>query len=108
MEPTERPARPWAAGIGLLLLGLFVSAISSTATWASAPGGATRALGWAGYAAGVVVAGVGVHRLLWFRPTRLGRGVRLLVTALVTPLAFAAGALFFSLIFTIIQLRFPP
>jgi hypothetical protein len=114
METTERPdqpesdepERPWAQGLGLLVLGLAISAIVNGFALQGEPGPVARTLAAIGYAAGVVIAGLGIHRLLWFRPSRRSRGTQLLVTALVTPLAFAGGALFFTLLFTILQLRF--
>jgi hypothetical protein len=105
MDPTERPGRPWAAGIGLLLLGLAVSAI---ANGVSLSGGGTvlRVLGTAGYVLGVLVAGAGIHRILWVGPQRRSRAARVLVTAVVTIPTFVVAALFFSLLFTILQIRF--
>jgi hypothetical protein len=114
METTERPdqpesdepERPWAQGLGLLVLGLAISAIVNGFALQGEPGPVARTLAAIGYAAGVVVAGMGIHRLLWFRPSSRSRRAQLLITALVTPLAFAGGALFFSVLFTVLQLRF--
>ena len=106
--PTERAGRPncpWAQGIGLLLLGLAVSAVSNALAMQGEAGAALGSLSLAGYLGGVVVSGAGVHRLLWIRPS--GRRVlRILVTALVTIPVFAVTALLLSLLFTIVQLRF--
>lgn len=111
MEPAEateeaaRPARPWAQGIGLLLLGLAVAAVSNALAMQGTPGAALRTASLAGWLAGVAVSGAGVHRVLWVRPSAR-RAARLAVTALVTVVAFAGTAIFLSLLFTIVQLRF--
>jgi hypothetical protein len=108
-EPTEeldRPGRPWAEGIGLVLLGLGVSAVANVIAMNASPGAALRALALVGYLAGVLVSGTGVHRVLWARSARTGRG-RFVVTALVTVPVFAATALLLSLLLTIVQLRMP-
>ncbi len=106
METTERPGRPWAEGFGLLVLGLAVSAIANALGLQGEPGPLLRTIGWAGYVLGLVVAGAGIHRILWVGPSQRKRWSRLLVTALVTLPAFFALALVLSLIFTIFQIRF--
>jgi len=98
--------RPWAQGIGLLVLGL---AISAAANGLAQSGGAEpllRTLGTAGYVAGLVVAGAGIHRLLWVGSAGPRRWVRVLVTAVVTLPAFAAVALVLSMLMTVFQMRF--
>lgn len=105
METTERQHRPWAPGIGLFLLGLAVSASASVLGLQGEAAPASRALGTAGYVGGVVLAGAGIHRILWVGPTRRPRATRLLVTALVTIPAFVATALLLSLLLTVVQLR---
>jgi hypothetical protein len=115
MEPTERqdhgggadrPGRPWAAGIGLLLLGLAVSAGANALGLHGETSPAVRTLGAAGYVLGLVVAGSGVHRVLWAHPTARARWARVLLTAAVTLPTFAAVAIVLSLILTITQMRF--
>lgn len=104
---TEGPLRPWAAGIGLLLLGLFV-AMAANVAGLSAPGAGAgaRAAGAIGYAAGLLVCGAGLHRLLWYRPSPRPRWVRLLVTALVTPPVFAVSGLVLGVLMMMFQARF--
>jgi hypothetical protein len=101
----DRPGRPWAQGIGLLLLGLALAAVANAIAMQGEPGLAQRAVSWGGSLCGLLVSGAGVHRLLWTgAPGR--RGLRLLVTALVTLPVYAGTALFLSLLFTIVQMRF--
>jgi hypothetical protein len=106
LEPADPRGRPWAQGIGLLLLGLAVSAFANGLVLAGAPGPALRALGITGYLGGVLVSGAGVHRLLWPEASQRSRAARLLVTALVTIPVFVGTAIFLSLLFTVLQLRF--
>lgn len=103
---TEAPGRPWAAGAGLGVLGLFVAAVGNGFALHGTAGALGRGLGLTAWAAGVGIVGAGVHRLLWARGSPRPPAVRLVVTALVTPVAFAGGALFFSVLFSILQLRF--
>jgi drug/metabolite transporter (DMT)-like permease len=105
-EEVERPGRPWAEGVGLVLLGLGVSAVANVLAMTAATGAAVRALGVLGYLAGVGIVGTGVHRVLWARSPRTGRA-RFVVTALVTLPVFAATALVLSFLLTIVQLRMP-
>jgi hypothetical protein len=102
----EQPSRPWAVGIGLLFLGIIVSGIANGVALYGSPGAILRAVSWAGYVLGVVIAGSGIHRVLWFGPSARSRGVRLAVTVLVTIPAFLVTALLFSVVFTVLQIRF--
>jgi hypothetical protein len=105
MESIDEPHRPWAQGIGLLLLGLAVSAFANGLALSGDTGPVLRTVGTAGYLLGLVVAGAGIHRLLWFGRTGLTFG-RLAVTALVTVPAFVGTALLLSVLFSIFQRRF--
>jgi hypothetical protein len=100
------PDRPWAQGIGLVLLGLAVSAFANALAMSGDPTPALRALGITGYVAGIVIAGAGVHRILWVGPAARSGWGRLLVTALVTIPVFFGTAIVLSLLFTILQFRF--
>jgi hypothetical protein len=100
------PGRPWAQGIGLLLLGLVVAALANVLALGGDHGPAVRTLGVLGYGGGLTVSGAGVHRLLWVGSPRRARWVRLLVTAFVTPPVFAATGVLLGLLMTVFQLRF--
>jgi hypothetical protein len=102
----EQPGRPWALGMLLLLVGLVVSAVANGGALQGEPGPALRAVGWGGYALGFAIAGAGIHRLLWFGPSRRSFAFRLVLTAIVTVPAFLAAAIFFSVVFTVLQIRF--
>ncbi len=106
METTAGMERPWAQGIGLLVLGLVVSAIANVAGNQGDPGSLARALGFVGYAGGLVIAGAGVHRVLWFGPSARSRPGRIFITVLVTIPTFILTALVLSVIFSIFQRRF--
>jgi hypothetical protein len=106
MDPGERRERAWTEGIGLVVLGLVVSGAASGVALQGSPGPLVAAAGWAGYAGGVAVAGAGVHRILWSRPSARSRPARLAITALVTVPVFALAALLLSVVMTILQLRF--
>lgn len=106
METTDRPQRPWAQGIGLLILGLFISAAANGVTLYGGSGPALRAAAVLGYGLGVLVAGIGIHRLLWIGSSRRRRWERLLITGIVTIPAFLGAAILFSIVFTILQIRF--
>jgi drug/metabolite transporter (DMT)-like permease len=106
MDPAERRERAWTEGIGLLVLGLVVSGVASGVALQGDPGALLAAAGWTGYAAGVAVAGAGVHRILWARGSARGRPARLAITALVTVPVFALAALLLSVLLTVLQLRF--
>lgn len=109
MELSEAPHRPWAVGIGLILVGLVVATVSNV-TGLSAPGGGApvRAAGGLGYAAGIVICGAGLHRLIWFRPTPRPRWLRVLVTAVVTPPVFAISGVVVGTLMTLLQARLRP
>jgi len=106
METTSGTERPWAKGIGLLLLGLAVSAVANLLGQQGEPGGPIRALGFLGYSGGLVIAGSGIHRILWAGPTARSRQARLFITVIVTIPAFVAMAILLSVILTITQQRF--
>lgn len=106
METTAGTERPWAQGIGLLVLGLVVSAIANVSGHYGDPGSLLRTLGFVGYAGGLVIAGAGIHRILWVGPTARSRPARIFVTVLVTIPAFVVTALVLSVIFSIFQRRF--
>lgn len=103
MESTDRP---WAQGIGLLLLGLAVSAAASALGLQGEPSPVLVATGILGYALGVAVAGIGVHRVLWVHPSDRGWFGRLVVTALVTVPVFVGSALVLSVLLTLVHRRF--
>lgn len=105
-EQPERRGRPWAAGIGFLLLGLAVSAGANALALQGETSPLLRALGAAGYALGLLVAGSGVHRVVWAHPSARSPWVKVLLTALVTLPAFVAVAIVLSLLLTITQMRF--
>jgi hypothetical protein len=106
LDTTEPGARPWTKGVGFLLLGLAVSAAANALGLHGETGLALRAFGTVGYAAGLLVAGAGVHRILWVGPPARGRWLRLVVTALVTLPAFVVTAIVLSVILTVVQRRF--
>lgn len=106
VDAAERRERAWTEGIGLVVLGLVVSAVASGVALQGEPGPLVAAAGWAGYLGGVAVAGAGVHRILWTRPSTRSRPARLAITALVTIPVFALAALLLSVLLTILQLRF--
>lgn len=108
METSTEEGRPWAQGIGLLVLGLVVSAIANVSGSGGAPGSVLRALGFLGYVGGLVIAGAGVHRVLWVGPTRRSRPARIFITVLVTLPAFVAAAVVLSVILSLFQRRFTP
>lgn len=97
--------RPWAAGIGFVLIGLAVTAAANTLALGD-PRPVLQAFGAVGYALGLVAAGSGVHRVLWAHPTRRPGWARILISAAVTVPVFIAGALAIGLILTITHLRF--
>jgi hypothetical protein len=105
-EATEPTGRPWAKGVGLLLLGLAVSAAANALGLQGETSLASRALGAAGYLAGLCVSGAGIHRILWIGPPGRRRWIRLLVTALVTVPAFVLTAIFLSVLLTVVHRRF--
>jgi hypothetical protein len=105
---TPAPGRPWAAGIGLLLLGLAVSAFANQLALRGGAGPALAALGTMGYLAGVLVSGSGIHRILWYGPARRSRAVRFLLTAVVTVPAFVGTAILLSVLMSVFQRRFMP
>ena len=105
-DAAEPAGRPWAKGIGFLLLGLAVSATSNALALQGETAAALRALGAVGYLGGVVVAGAGIHRILWVGPPARGRFGRLVITALVTVPAFILTAIVLSVILTVTQRRF--
>lgn len=103
----EAPGRPWGSAIGLVLLGLVVSAIANvTGLSAPSPTVPARVAGGLGYAAGVLVCGFGLHRLLWFHPSPRRRWVKVLLTALVTPPVFALSGLVVGALMMMFQARF--
>lgn len=106
METTARTERPWAQGIGLLVLGLVVSAFANVSGLHGEPGSALRTLGFLGYVAGLVIAGAGVHRVLWVVPTARSRPARIFITVLVTLPTFVVVALVLSVVMSIFQRRF--
>lgn len=102
----ERPGRPWAAGVGLLLLGLAVSAASNALAMEGKAYPLVQALGVAGYLLGLGVSGAGVHRVLWAFPTPKPIWARVLLTAVVTLPTFVAAAILLSVLLTVTQVRF--
>ena len=56
METTAETERPWAQGIGLLVLGLVVSATANVVGGHGEPGSLLRTLGFVGYVGGLVIA----------------------------------------------------
>lgn len=107
MASTEAPGRPWAASIALVLLGLVLATFANVAGLsAGGQGAAVRVAGALGYATGLLVAGVGLHRLLWFGPSARPRWVRVLVTALVTPPVFAVSGVVVGALMMMFQARF--
>lgn len=108
MESTARRDRPWAEGIGLLVLGLVVTAVSNVWGQHGEPGSVQRALGFLGYAGGLVLAGAGVHHVLWVGPTARSRPARIFITALVTLPTFALAVMVAVVFMSIFQRRFMP
>lgn len=106
MESNAGRERPWAQGIGLLVLGLVVTAIANVWGQHGDPGSAQRTLGFLGYAGGLVIAGTGIHRVLWWGPTSRSRPARVFITVLVTLPTFALTALVLSVLMSIFQRRF--
>jgi hypothetical protein len=106
MESTAGRERPWAQGIGLLVLGLVVTAIANVWGQHGDPGSVQRTLGFVGYAGGLVIAGAGVHRVLWVGPTARSRPARIFITVLVTIPTFVLTALVLSVIMSVFQRRF--
>jgi hypothetical protein len=85
-DPAEGQGRPWGYGLGLLVLGLFVSSVGNAIAMHDAE---LRLVGNAVYPVGLLVAGWGVHRLIWVGPSTRPAWQRVLVTALATLPAFA-------------------
>jgi hypothetical protein len=106
MDAAERRERAWVEGVGLVVLGLAISAVASGLALQGRPPPLLAVLGWSGYLGGVCVSGAGVHRILWTGRSGRSRAVRVVLTALVTVPVFALGALLLSVLFTILQLRF--
>lgn len=106
LEPAPPPGRPWAAGIGLLLLGLAVSAFANQLALRGSSAPAIAALGVMGYAFGVFVSGTGIHRILWWGRTGRSRAARYLLTAVVTVPAFVGTAILLSVLMSVFQRRF--
>jgi hypothetical protein len=113
MEATDQagPAAPhgrrWGFGIALLALGLAIAGIANAPGLQGDPGATLRAVGSAGYVAGVIVAGFGIHRMLWSRASTRPPAVRLLVTAIVTFPAFLAAGILVGIVMTLVQARSP-
>jgi hypothetical protein len=106
-ERAPEPGRRWGSGIALLALGLVVAGIASAPGLQGDPGATLRAVGSVGYVVGVVVSGFGIHRMLWSPRSTRPRGVRLLVTALVTFPAFVVAGILLGTLMTLIQMRSP-
>jgi hypothetical protein len=106
-QPPAQPGRRWGTGIALLALGLAIAGIASAPGLQGDPGATLRAVGSVGYVVGVIVSGFGVHRLLWSPRSTRPRGVRLLVTAVVTFPAFVAAGILLGTLMTLIQMRSP-
>jgi hypothetical protein len=87
--PDGRPDRPWSLGIGLLLLGLLVSSSGNAVALKNPGSDGARLLANTFYPVGLLVAGWGVHRILWPEPSRTPAWQRVLLTALATLPAFA-------------------
>lgn len=101
-----RPVRPWAVGVLLVVVGLVIATIANVTALSAGQGGGVRALGAIGYGLGLLVAGLGVHRVLWFGPPRRTRLFRIVITALLTPPVFAAAGVFIGVFMTLFQSRF--
>jgi len=87
--PDGRPGRPWSQGIGLLLLGLLVSSFGNAVALKNPGSDGARLLANTVYPVGLLVAGWGVHRILWPGPSRKPAWLRILLSALATVPAFA-------------------
>jgi hypothetical protein len=105
MEKEDGSRRPWGIGLFLLALGLVVSAVANGPGLYGDPGPLLRAVGSAGFIAGLLLAGMGIHRILWARPSQRSRVVRVLITALVTFPAFIGVGLLLAFLFSFNQLR---
>jgi hypothetical protein len=106
MNEATDVGRPWAQGVGLLVLGLVLSGISNGVAQHAGPMSAARVLGTVGYVAGIVVAGAGVHRVLWSGKSPRPRWARVILTGLVTLPVFAAAAVLLGLLMMMFQARF--
>jgi len=97
-----QPGRPWAYGIGLVLLGVLVASGANALRmmWGHV------ALGAALYLTGLAVAGYGVHLLAWFRPSRRPLWQRILATAALTVPAFVVGGILLGVVFLIAYARY--
>ncbi len=105
METKDGSQRPWGMGLCLLALGLVVSGVANGPGLYGDPGPLLRAVGSAGFIAGLLLAGAGIHRILWVGPSRRSRLVRVLITALVTFPAFVGVGLLLAFLFSFQQLR---
>jgi hypothetical protein len=105
--PTPPPGRRWGPAFALFLLGLVIAGIANAPGLQGDPGATLRAVGSVGYVVGVIVSGLGMHRMLWSPRSPRPRGVRVLVTALVTFPAFVAAGIVVGTLMTLIQARSP-
>lgn len=106
LEPEEEPGRPWAFGMGIVVLGLMTSIIANAFAIQHKGDPDTRNVTNAFYALGLLVSGLGVHKLLWFGPSRRPAWLRLLITAVVTVPAFALLGILLSFLFLMMFYRF--
>ena len=102
----EEGGRPWAMGGGIVLLGLMTSIIANAWGVQHKEDLSLRPYTNAFYALGLLVSGWGVHRLLWFQPSRKPSWLRILITAVVTIPVFAAVGLLLSFLFLMMFYRF--
>jgi hypothetical protein len=102
----EKPPRPWAYGIGLLILGLIIAAIGNAIGMHGPPGSQYRMVAAVIYPFGLLVSGTGMHRLIWWGPSRKPGWLRLLITAAATVPAFALAGILLSFMFLLAYLRF--
>jgi cytochrome b561 len=102
-----QPGRRWGPAIALFVLGLAVAGVTNAPGLQGDPGPTLRAVGSVGWVAGLIVSGLGVHRMLWRPRSPRPPAVRILVTAIVSLPAFVAAGILLSVLMTLIQLRSP-
>lgn len=98
--------RPWAMGMGLVLLGLMVAMISNAYGVQNERDPSIRPFTNGFYALGLLLSGWGVHKLLWFRPSSRPAFLRVLLTAVITIPVFALLGILLSFIFLMMFYRF--
>lgn len=109
-DPTEAsrpPGRRWAPAIAIFLLGLAIAGIANAPGLQGDPGPTLRVVGSVGWGVGLLVSGLGIHRMLWSPRSPRTPAVRILVTAIVTFPAFLAAGILLSLLMTLVQMRSP-